>query len=1049
MSYNVKWTDKEGVTDNAMGIESLSEALEIADTGNDIYGDVTTQIIDDRNGLVVWNSTDSPALQEYIELDHEQWQSLQHGHHQKSEKPSVYFDIDGTLGKWYPDRRGMSPEELLDPANHYFRNIEKNDMMINLAQYLSEQGVDVCIMSASYKDMIRDKWEWVQEHLPFIPEENICFSPVGADKSEFVKGNADISILIDDYNKNLEQWQGIAVKALNGINSHQEKFEEIDFTAWEQKLHNARELSLEYDMPELLDKVAYDAFRDVKRAGDKIIDILNSEKEQTKLIARAIDTYNDGDQSWDTIYEYSLNKQGNIYLQSTDRDGIISGRAISVEDFLAHYNKIEIDSLRREQASERYMKSDDYGDYVQARQGYTITTPLTDEKLLVKLQEYRKELEAEAEERRRKSAELAKQEKAENTRNAIKSINSTIEQGKIPDEYVYYENETVPKLVLFVNGEKTGHADYITEWNPTYEEEEYTGEAMGLYMNFDEAMQYDETPCCAWYFKEDGRGEFQINDGNVKTIASFNLNTQEVDLGNGFQPCNCSTPEDMKQYIYKELGINMADREKMHEFQYQLLGRLQSDCEYYLGFGNKNPDKLWAKNEVAQIEKMLEIYDALPVKPEWLTREQIYDYSNRMDVPALATYETYKKEWIAEHIDDQTMANTEALYENDENAVDLTFDEYVQEYGFTDGSCYASFAEFRENEYKTYELADKIEQFMFERGEYDYSPEEHISWVKNNDSREDVTKSIRKDIENNNVDALINYLDVEESVMSGRDELCDVAIELMDKLKEFTDVPADVSIKHIIEPYDDYGEEIPSIDVVFVKYKDSNDYVLAINDEEEAVIRAEDNSKLLEYAIAEHNQSVSALLNDETISYHFFAQKTENDVKLNVYFQDNSGEPSDITVEVPLTKEENERLLQYVREYDERISGKNPISFDVSEIYGTSGQFYLLDLSGDVAVEAVNRAVLDSPALKIELDKFDGNVLEMLAADDYPYEFYGQRINEDNATLRFALPEHEIDAKVELTQNEQEHFLEKFSTYDEKQNKSQHKPKKHEKAERE
>ena len=765
MSYNVKWIDKEGIADNAMGIESFSEALEIADTGNDIYGNVTSQIIDDRNGLVVWNSTDSPALQEYIKLDHEQWQSLQHGHHQKSEKPSVYFDIDGTLGKWYPDRRGMSVEELLDPANHYFRNIEKNDMMINLAQYLSEQGVDVCIMSASYKDMIRDKWEWVQEHLPFIPEENICFSPVGADKSEFVKGNADISILIDDYNKNLEQWQGIAIKALNGINSHQEKFEEIDFTAWEQKLHNARELSLEYDTPELLDKVAYDAFRDVKRAGDKIIDILNSEKE--------------------------------------------------------------------------------------------------------------------------------------------------------------------------------------------------------------------------------------------------------------------------------------------HEFQYQLLGRLQSDCEYYLGFGNKNPDKLWAKNEVAQIEKMLEIYDALPVKPQWLTREQIYDYSNKMDVPALATYETYKKEWVAEHIDDQTMANTEALYENDENAVNLTFDEYVQEYGFADGSCYVSYDEFCNNEYKIYELADRIEQFMFERGEYDYSPEEHISWVKNNDSREDVMKSIRKDIENNNVDALINYLDVEESVMSGEDELCDVAIELMDKLKEFTDVPADVSIKHIIEPYDDYGEEIPSIDVVFVKYKDSNDYVLAINDEEEAVIRAEDNSKLLEYAIAEHNQSVSALLNDETISYHFFAQKTENDVKLNVYFQDNSGEPSDITVEVPLTKEENERLLQYVREYDERISGKNPISFDVSEIYGTSGQFYLLDLSGDVAVEAVNRAVLDSPALKIELDKFDGNVLEMLAADDYPYEFYGQRINEDNATLRFALPEHEIDAKVELTQNEQERFLEKFSTYDEKQNKSQHKPKKHEKAERE
>ena len=33
------------------------------------------------------------------------------------------------------------------------------------------------------------------------------------------------------------------------------------------------------------------------------------------------------------------------------------------------------------------------------------------------------------------------------------------------------------------------------------------------------------------------------------------------------------------------------------KFRYMLLGRLQADCEYYLGFGNKSPHRLWAGSE--------------------------------------------------------------------------------------------------------------------------------------------------------------------------------------------------------------------------------------------------------------------------------------------------------------------------------------------------------------------------------------------------------------------------------------------------------------------
>lgn len=33
------------------------------------------------------------------------------------------------------------------------------------------------------------------------------------------------------------------------------------------------------------------------------------------------------------------------------------------------------------------------------------------------------------------------------------------------------------------------------------------------------------------------------------------------------------------------------------KYKYMLLGRMQSDCEYYLGFGNRNQSRLWAGNE--------------------------------------------------------------------------------------------------------------------------------------------------------------------------------------------------------------------------------------------------------------------------------------------------------------------------------------------------------------------------------------------------------------------------------------------------------------------
>jgi hypothetical protein len=68
------------------------------------------------------------------------------------------------------------------------------------------------------------------------------------------------------------------------------------------------------------------------------------------------------------------------------------------------------------------------------------------------------------------------------------------------------------------------------------------------------------------------------------------------------------------------------------KFRYQLLSRMQQDCDYYLGNGNKSAKHLWAGNVTEQIETMKAIWNSFSQdeKPEWLTLEEILQYKQQM-----------------------------------------------------------------------------------------------------------------------------------------------------------------------------------------------------------------------------------------------------------------------------------------------------------------------------------------------------------------------------------------------------------------------------------
>ena len=71
-------------------------------------------------------------------------------------------------------------------------------------------------------------------------------------------------------------------------------------------------------------------------------------------------------------------------------------------------------------------------------------------------------------------------------------------------------------------------------------------------------------------------------------------------------------------------------------FRYMLLSRLQSDCDYYLNYGNRFPGCLWAGNEQKQIEVMIKLHESFDEdeKPEWLTMEEILEYDKKMKTPS-------------------------------------------------------------------------------------------------------------------------------------------------------------------------------------------------------------------------------------------------------------------------------------------------------------------------------------------------------------------------------------------------------------------------------
>lgn len=133
----------------------------------------------------------------------------------------LFVDMDGTLAVFKP----VDEMETLYEKG-YFLDLEPHENVVAAIKEIITKNpdIEVNILSAYLSDSkyaLQEKNAWLDKYLPEISRDHRIFVPCGTDKKEGIRdGIREDDFLLDDYTKNLNEWQPPArgIKLLNGIN---------------------------------------------------------------------------------------------------------------------------------------------------------------------------------------------------------------------------------------------------------------------------------------------------------------------------------------------------------------------------------------------------------------------------------------------------------------------------------------------------------------------------------------------------------------------------------------------------------------------------------------------------------------------------------------------------------------------------------------------------------------------------------------------------------------------------------------------------------------
>jgi len=146
------------------------------------------------------------------------------------ERKRLFVDMDGTLFRFHDDivdEDGVVQiEKMYEPD--FFRNLKPFENVIVGVQMFMLEHPEVEVFTCSSVDresqfgFIQQKNACMEEYLPEVDLEHRLYPAVGTNKADMIPGGVTKNdYLLDDYNKNLEEWLlagGSPIKCRNNIN---------------------------------------------------------------------------------------------------------------------------------------------------------------------------------------------------------------------------------------------------------------------------------------------------------------------------------------------------------------------------------------------------------------------------------------------------------------------------------------------------------------------------------------------------------------------------------------------------------------------------------------------------------------------------------------------------------------------------------------------------------------------------------------------------------------------------------------------------------------
>ncbi len=134
-------------------------------------------------------------------------------------KKKIFLDLDGTLAKF----NVPNALERFDKEEGFFSKLGAYKG-IEIVNELAKNN-NLFVISASPNEQAdKDKMIWLEKFLPNININNITICRIGENKAKIIQDKYNIVIndncyLLDDYTKNLNEWESFGGKGIKRITS--------------------------------------------------------------------------------------------------------------------------------------------------------------------------------------------------------------------------------------------------------------------------------------------------------------------------------------------------------------------------------------------------------------------------------------------------------------------------------------------------------------------------------------------------------------------------------------------------------------------------------------------------------------------------------------------------------------------------------------------------------------------------------------------------------------------------------------------------------------